>query len=387
MVGMRTLTDEQENEVGRLYKAGATLREVADRFAVSTGPIVRALKRLGIERRPSRANLRRITETGIAEAVRRYKAGEMLQAIADDLGIKRTMLYYHFGRLSVQMRPNGFDSRALTPEQDREVAERYAAGESAKDLAIEFGTTGPSIAKAARRAGGQIRSVKQAHRQYGLNELAFRKRSGETDYWVGMLMADGAIVDREAASTSVCLDLKSEDRTHLEKLSRFLAYEGPIFDDNRGCSSLKVRSDALAADLASWGMAERKSLEEDPHPALLQSADFWRGQIDGDGSVYLTVGNFPGQWIPAIATVGGQRIVTAFADWVKTFAKTRANPHDKGNGLWAFALKCGPAVDAIRRLYADCDPMLALDRKLNRAQAILARWPNGYNGPATEPLW
>lgn len=384
---MTKLTSEQMAEVGRLYGAGALGRELGKQYGVTQTTIYAILDRLGIARRPSMRMFRKITREQVDEAIQRYQSGEMLSAIAAEFGVTYHDLSYHLSNRGIARYPNGYQSRAFGSTEDEEIGRRYEAGEDLYQLATTFESTPMTVRNAVLRTGRKTRSLKVALRQYALDEKAFSNLTEGAAYWIGFLTADGCIMSRPDQSWVTSASVKGDDKAHLEKFARFLSYEAPIYESRRNEASIRISSDQIASDLIRWGLAERKSLCENPHADLLNRVDFWRGEIDGDGCVCMEQSNYPGQLKPVVTLVGGERIVTAFADWVKTLIKTRAMPSSNKQGLWRFAISCTPAVDVIRKLYADCDPALALDRKLARAQAILARWPNGYDGPATQPLW
>lgn len=388
ITAMRKLTDTQVAEVGRLYGAGASGRELGKQYGVTQTTIYAALDRIGIARRPSRSELHKVTLQQIDDAIRRYQNGEMLRAIAAEYGVTYDNLSRHLKNRSVARYPNGYQSRAFSPSEDEEIGRRYEAGENIYELAKSYSSRPMTVRKAILRSGHMMRHPKVAHRRYSLDELAFDSLTPGTAYWVGFLMADGCLMSQEHESQTVSVSVKLDDKEHLVKLTEFLAYDGRILGPyQRKEVSLAIRNDHLANGLRHWGMAERKSLNENPHQDLLTRVEFWRGLIDGDGSVSSAKSNDTRALEPVLSLVGGKRTVTAFVEWAKGFTQTPAIPHCDAHGLWRFAIKCAPAVDVIRKLYADCDPALALDRKLARANAILARWPNGYDGPATEPLW
>lgn len=59
----------------------------------------------------------------------------------------------------------------LSPEQDAQIRERYEAGESALIIAPDYGVSDVTVLKAVRRAGGQVRSFREARE-------VFEARSG-----------------------------------------------------------------------------------------------------------------------------------------------------------------------------------------------------------------
>jgi len=386
----RKITPKKEQEIACLYQEGATGKEIAKMFNVSTIPIYAALERQGIARRPSRSEFSKFSPEIIEEAIRRYRNGELLSDIAKEYSATYQTLARHLLDRGIEKYPNGYQMRAFTPEMDEVIGKRYEDGENLPQLSEVYGINQMTIRRAIMRSGRQTRSKKVALKHYSLNENAFTELSSDSAYWIGFLMADGCIIDRKQNKQSwvIAVSLKSKDRLHLAKLASFLSYDGHIGDSqSRNDASLKVISDTLTTDLMKWGLAVRKSLNEKPNKALLFNPDYWRGEMDGDGSIWIAKGNNPGEYDPAISLVGGEYLITKFAEFVRSFTTTKANPSQNKFGMWRLSLKCKPALDTIRKLYSGCDPAYALDRKLARANRILECWPNGYDGAADHRLW
>ena len=122
------------------------------------------------------------------------------------------------------------------------------------------------------------------------NESAFEILSSEAAYWIGFLLADGWV--RDASKTPMLVvEIKGEDREHLEKLAQFIGFPGPIRqtyrEDGRVSSAVHVSSNIICRDLALWGIVPRKTSITVVPPTLRNSKDFWRGLIDGDGWVSI----------------------------------------------------------------------------------------------------
>ena len=67
-------------------------------------------------------------------------------------------------------------------------------------------------------------------RRYTLNEAAFDVMDTSAHwYWMGFLLGDGSVlVRRDATEHRLSVTLWQRDRSHLERLSTFLSYDGPL---------------------------------------------------------------------------------------------------------------------------------------------------------------
>jgi len=148
----------------------------------------------------------------------------------------------------------------------------------------------------------------EAHRTHGLNHEAFAAINEQSAYWCGFLMADGCIHRRSEDSYQIILFLQERDKDHIAKYKTFLQSEHKIITRKpngkgwRAAAStsygLSFNSTRIATDLASFGVTQSKS-----HTAsvkrLANNRHFWRGVVDGDGSVYRRGGkyNYPGLFL------------------------------------------------------------------------------------------
>lgn len=96
----------------------------------------------------------RLTVAMLGEAERRYKDGEILRAIAGDLGVSRQ-------RLAVRLRERGVRLRGEKPssEQVREMCLRYEQGESLATVGERMGFNASSVRVALIAAGVKLRDT------------------------------------------------------------------------------------------------------------------------------------------------------------------------------------------------------------------------------------
>jgi len=199
-----------------------------------------------------------------------------------------------------------------------------------------------------------------------MNDDAFSALTPESSYWIGFLMADGSVDGKSKMTVS----LQLSDADHLEKLKAFLKASYPVrFDSGRNSCTLAVHSKKIVRDLESFGIVPRKSYKDiKAHVDLANNRDFWRGLVDGDGSVLL---NSYGK--PLNSLVGCRSIVDAFA----VFSRQYCLP-DEGKGsivargsIWSYAVTGKSAIEVIKQLYYNS--VVALDRKKAAAEEILSR--------------
>ena len=90
------------NSLVRDYVAGSSIDALAEKLHVNRTTIISHLDRRGIERRKS---VRKMTESSVREATRRYESGDSLKAVAFQFDIDARTLAREFRRAGVPVRP------------------------------------------------------------------------------------------------------------------------------------------------------------------------------------------------------------------------------------------------------------------------------------------
>lgn len=272
--------------------------------------------------------------------------------------------------------------RTIIPETIRaEAVARYIAGDRPKNIAADLGLNYWNISVIVRRAGcARRRSEAQqlilsrsewiGNRQYPVRDDAFSVITPESAYWIGFLMADGCI-----RGNKIRLKLATRDLAHLEKFQAFVGTAAPITINaesasgqikgrtirSSGSAQITVASEQGARDLALFGVIPRKSLIAKVNQ-LETNRDFWRGAVDGNGSVFVSGGT------PHLALVGSHTLMGQFLAFCKTITKTNVTAGPAGN-ISRVHMSCGPAVAVISALYNGAS--ISLDRKAMKADAIV----------------
>jgi len=180
--------------------------------------------------------------------------------------------------------------------------------------------TGETYHKPAGILAGVTPSGRPSGGQHGprlaVNEHAFDELTPLGAYWIGFLMADGCVNrESEGKSLRLMVRLSVRDRGHLERFREWIGSEHAIYEKDhidpagnpqRSCC-LQISSEPLCAALGRWGVVPQKTGREQPVVELIDNRNFWRGCVDGDGSVYEG-----GQ---RVYLCGGRPIVDAWAAW------------------------------------------------------------------------
>jgi len=257
----------------------------------------------------------------------------------------------------------------LSEVQKDEICRRYQAGETGPALGKDYGVWASSIHRILHRRGVQPRSGTDAHRRLAVDEAAFDAITEESAYWVGFLMADGSITFQKGCSALIKISLSAKDKAHLYAFRDFLGSEHAVFSWQASVAGKKypqyqyaVHSDRLGTALAKFGVVPRKSLIAEVK-LLENSRHFWRGAVDGDG----TVGIYNN--MPLLNLVGSEKLMKQFRDFTLCICKHRV--HVRPLRSISIVRFCGRYAKAvITHLYADC--AIALPRKLAIAQQIMS---------------
>jgi len=216
-------------------------------------------------------------------------------------------------------------------------------------------------------------------------DAAFDELTPAACYFIGLLATDGCVGG--AAGARVSIRLTVGDAPIIHALKAFLGTNAkvsisPRRDGSRPQAGIQIRSLALVKRLTELGVGPRKSLTlRIRDGALLASRDFWRGAIDGDGTVrILTQKNGAGRWYsyPRIQLVSASEdFILQFSDFLQLHdvrATLGADPsRTPGKDHWIYKCVVNNQADVVRLariLYEDCGEH-ALPRKRREAETIL----------------
>ena len=251
-----------------------------------------------------------------------------------------------------------------------EVVARYQAGATPKSLEDFAGVGESAIRRLLKREGVVLRGHHEVRTTHTLDETAFDTHP-HAPYWVWLLLTDGHVRKdpRRTNSFGVCLSLQRQDAATVEAFRQFLGYSGAV-GLSTAYASLQVSSKKLFEALSRWGVTPQKTREGAAHPRLVQDPAFWRGVIDGDGSLWSQGGK------PRVSLCSAsERLVRQFAEFCQNCYATRASVRQTrtSTGLPLFVYTCAGrgALAVLVRLYEAEGPSIV--RKRARAFEFIQR--------------
>ncbi len=330
--------------------------------------------------------------------VDRYKAGESALLIANSYGVSRSAIHLVLFKMGVPLTHKG--GCAPTPPEIREkILKMYADDKiGATTIARTFGVTKGTVYNIITAAGqgtrprsnrrGDVYQVSEArqrridrvrlppsrHGQLPVNHAAFDVLTPAAAYWLGYLITDGCVYQGMHGAPRVILTQSRDHRGQVERFRAYIGSEHAIQDGTRVTfgkvryySTLMFTSQGIADALAGYGIGPRKTGAVEAVPALADNPDFWRGVVDGDGSMYET---------SLRMNSSSLRLVDQFDQFVLRCVPS-ANPSryfNKDNEVWTSSVgELQPAADLARVMYAGATDQTALPDKWERAKVLMGR--------------
>jgi hypothetical protein len=318
-----------------------------------------------------------------AQIIQEYLAGASATALALKHGRERHTIARILKRAGVALRsrkdvnaPIHAGQRRLSDDDLTTVIASYCGGESIPSIAGRYQCSEFLIRRWIERSGIELRIHRPRH---ALNDHAFDDVLGNSigEYLVGLIMADGCVIDRACEHPRLAVTLTAADGAHLELLREFIGTTTPIrtyqsaatFANSKPTSILVVRSARLAAALARYGVVPRKS--KTAKVLLLEdSPAFWCGMVCGDG--FVTIGKQRGVYNrPRIGLTGSLDSVSQFRDFLNRHLGIlpTVNPN---HSIFTVDVNSLKTVNVCRLLFTSCP--FALPRKKQMADEIIRRF-------------
>ncbi len=256
----------------------------------------------------------------------------------------------------------------LTEQQKQEICEKYRNGVRITPLAREYHKNTYYISKILREHDVHILEYSECNRQHSFNESYFETIDSEDKaYWVGFLLADGNI-----CLNSLRVGLQRRDEDHLLRLLHCMQATCPIYhraQNGHESSHVSLTSKTLVDTLARLNIVPAKSLIATvPDIPKHLERHFWRGMVDGDGSIQCVVSQCS-EYASFVILVGTHSVCSNFSSWISRIVGRTPSVRPRGNifrteacGVYQVALIC-------QELYRDAT--VCLPRKRDTAVRII----------------
>lgn len=260
------------------------------------------------------------------------------------------------------------------------IIDTYLAGSSITGTAKELGHSPTTVSRILEEAGISRPQSGYYSRKYAVNEKFFTCiDSEEKAYWLGFLAADGNVI-----SNKISLELSVKDKGHIHKFRKALESEHPItVKDNVGSFSngksqlacIGINSKKMVQDLSHFGIIPNKTfIVTPPAPGLIPNhllRHYWRGEFDGDGSIYSSKPKPSGKVNWGLELNGTKAMVQGFLDFILSRnIKTKSQPRPIENSYRVTFGGNFLAQQVVRLLYKGSS--VCLNRKGKRASKLLS---------------
>lgn len=196
----------------------------------------------------------------------------------------------------------------------------------------------------------------QNARKYTCNESIFSSDHPDIPYWLGWLITDGCILDKHGPQVS--LELHKKDKLIIQEFSKFLNYTGKIYykvSPKTNMCGISINSSKLVDDLINkFNITPRKTYNAKINKDLEFNNLFWRGAIEGDGSVFFIDDKININFISA-----SEEFIEQYAAYCYSIIKTNRKIATNEYGTYYLTFSNYLALDIIKKIYKDNGPKLA----------------------------
>ena len=310
----------------------------------------------------------------------RYLSGKTVLQACEGFDISPRTINSLFNKHGVPLRNHSdYEKERKTPSDSamaKEILNAYIEGESVLNVSKKFKISSERVKELVKEKGLMRQNYETRLMQLGIsyNEDAFLDFDTDktAQYFYGFMLADGNI--RRGLDT-VSITVKDTDRDILDKLCNYVIKTGrevklsetPL-DKRTGKiykrATFNFAHKEIIKRLINQGFEPAKSGKEKlPKFDYMNSRDFWRGLIDGDGSI-PAVGN-------TLILVGSFEVINGFISFLDAniglITKRKAKVmNGKTLDYARVAITGQDAKNAIKFLYEDAH--IYLDRKFELAK-------------------
>ncbi len=343
--------------------------------------------------RKDRTMAGRMTDEQRKQIAEDYLKGETMKQIGNRLNISGSFVKNSLLKNGISPRSKKEAVKRTPPETKRKAIGLYKTGMTTTEVALKLGLHQSTVWDFVKEVGIN-RGIRESKKTYTIDETVFSNLNPESEYWLGFLITDGCLSISRNKSPILSLHLQHKDIGQIKSFRKFLGSNHPITDktpDNKCKKSYHSGRYArvtfrcgwtIANNLIRHGVTSNKTFTAVAMGKLPKSIHFWRGAIDGDGSIFITKKNKNQNEIPVISFCSSSRefakqFIAFVRKQIPNFCGTLKQDQREDFHSFSVGLSGANAIKLIRILYADG---FALERKKELAGAIIKR-------ADADPLW
>lgn len=187
----KKVTEEVKGQIVAAYRDEKLAASViSTQLGVGETTVYRVLGERGIPRDPQRfyRRVRAIKEHQEGDVISRYKAGQSLKAIAEAYNCEAPTVRRALVRRGIAIQPRGNRYREFSEEETAEMARLWQQGLSQSAIAKHFGSTQIVVSRVLRAAGYTVEPRKPVGEQHG--SWKGGKTLHPSGYWQIMVQPD-----------------------------------------------------------------------------------------------------------------------------------------------------------------------------------------------------
>jgi len=214
------------------------------------------------------------------------------------------------------------------------------------------------------------------------NNIIMDIKQPEYSYMFGLLQTDGHLYNNTRDRGKMSIQLSYKDRDILEFLSDIIPYHTNIndkirssnFKDNYETSTLSIYNKEFRDKINNWGIpyGVKSYIVKEPEVEY-SKVDYYRGIIDGNGSLGMTRNNIPFVSLIIMSEVFADQYIKFLHEII---GKVKTTSRNKRDGAYNIAVYKEDAQKLIRTLYYP--KCVALERKYLNAISVLG-WERPKN--------
>lgn len=221
-----------------------------------------------------------------------------------------------------------------------------------------------------------------------VNENFFKVWSAPMAYTLGLIYADGAIIDSRVSSRTCYLLISNNDVDLLNQVRKAMSSTHrldfrPAIKRDFGhgktylCKPsyrLRIGNKLIYSDLLTFGLHPRKSLSiKVPNIPDSFFPHFLRGYFDGDGCVNI-YSRKAGQAIQVVFTSGSLKFLEELNVLLCNILRVSLKHTPYQSGAYRLAYKASEAMSVLKFMYQELDSSPYLKRKYGKYQEYLRKY-------------